>query len=479
MTTFYPAGGTNYSLNASIGSTDPSIILTSFTEPVSGTPYTMAYFNSSIMFGTIAPRTTSSEFISFTGITQNMDGTATLTGVIRGLQKAYPYTSSATFKLPHSGQSVFILSDVPQVFNEYSVIQNAEIITGQKQFPPGGDAAAPTSGSSYSAPTNNLEYASKEYVDNVALSGAPNANTVTKGIVQEATVTQVNNGSPTGSTGAVLFPSPADLAASIYGLQLPTSGQKAALPGDNGSPGASNLYMTQSGFQNEAEVFGTTTGCSTTSSYALTLSPALGSYVDGQRFVFKASFASTGSPNTSTLNVNGLGAGNIIKNGSPGQTLIANDVITGQMIQVVRGSPNFQMVSPSANLTFLGLFANGITTKSGSGTQNIAHGLGVTPKFIKITVLQSPGTSGNGSVSFGTYNGTTVSCTFMSLNVGSSGTGAIPAGTSSSFIAQGTDNNQSNFITAVPTFNATNIVLTWSATGSPTGTAEIMWEAQA
>lgn len=133
-TTFNPVGGQNYTLQASIGSTDTTITLTSFTEPVSGTPYTMANMNTDIAYGTIAPRTSSSEFISFTGITQNADGTATLTGVTRGLQKKYPFTSSATFKLPHSGQSIFILSDAPQLFNKYSVIENDETITGEKTF---------------------------------------------------------------------------------------------------------------------------------------------------------------------------------------------------------------------------------------------------------------------------------------------------------------------------------------------------------
>lgn len=150
---FYPTGGTTYYLGASIGSTDTTILLSSFLEPISGTPYTMALMNTTIAYGTIAPISAQSEFISFTGITQNADGTATLTGVTRGLSRSYPYTSSSTYKLPHAGQSIFILSDSPALFNKYAVIENDNAFTGANTVP------------TPSAPT---EIANKAYVDLVA-----------------------------------------------------------------------------------------------------------------------------------------------------------------------------------------------------------------------------------------------------------------------------------------------------------------------
>lgn len=131
---YNPAGGSTYNLNSSISSTATTITLSSFTEPVSGTPYTMVLLNTNIAFATIAPRTSSSEFISFTNIVQNGDGTATLTGVTRGLAKKYPFTEDVTFKLPHSGQSQFILSDAPQVWTEYPAKANDEDITGLWNF---------------------------------------------------------------------------------------------------------------------------------------------------------------------------------------------------------------------------------------------------------------------------------------------------------------------------------------------------------
>lgn len=132
---YYPFGGKTYNLETSISSTVTSITLSSFLEPVTDTPYTMALLNTTIAFGTIAPKTSSSEFISFTGITQNSNGTATLTGVTRGLAKKYPFTTDSSYKLPHSGQTQFIISDAPQVFFKYGSLVNDEVITGQWEAP--------------------------------------------------------------------------------------------------------------------------------------------------------------------------------------------------------------------------------------------------------------------------------------------------------------------------------------------------------
>lgn len=112
----YLYGGQNYKLQGTITSTASSITLRSFTEPITEEPITMALMNSTIAYGTISPKTNQSEFISFTGITQNADGTATLTGVTRGLKRGYDYSSSDDFKLSHQGGSEFILSDMPQAF---------------------------------------------------------------------------------------------------------------------------------------------------------------------------------------------------------------------------------------------------------------------------------------------------------------------------------------------------------------------------
>jgi hypothetical protein len=161
---FQPTGGSTYKLGASISSTDTSIRLASFTEPISNTPYTMANISSDIGYGTLSPQTASSEFISFSGITQNGDGSATLTGVIRGLSRSSPFSSSVTFKLPHSGQSIFILSDSPQEQKEFAIKRNAETIAGDWTF---------TGNTTFTVPPVS--------------PSAPDASTTTKGYVKMST----------------------------------------------------------------------------------------------------------------------------------------------------------------------------------------------------------------------------------------------------------------------------------------------------
>lgn len=199
---FNPTGGGTYYLSSTISSSQTTIKLSSFTEPTSGTPYTMAYLNSSIEYATIAPQTSQSEFISFSGITQNSDGSATLTGVVRGLSRSYPYTASATFALPHAGQSRFILSDAPQVFNSYASLSNTQTFTAVNTFgsttPPQYDA------NPVWANFSTQIFADVAYVNSVVAAGAANASETVKGIIQLATGAQAAAGTSSGSTGARL-----------------------------------------------------------------------------------------------------------------------------------------------------------------------------------------------------------------------------------------------------------------------------------
>lgn len=265
---FNPTAGGTYRLNSSIGSTDTTIKLSSFLEPVSNTPYTMAYLNSSIAYGTLDPQNpTRTELISFTGITQNSDGTALLTGVTRGVSRSYPYAASSTFALSHAGQSIFILSDSPQVFAQYTSKSNNEVITGLWSFPAAASSSNPLTlgqatstfvdfsssqtitGNKYfstsssvtfaappvsgSVPGAQNQLANKAYVDSVAIAGAPNASTSAKGIVQEATLSEVQAGTGTGTTGARLYVSPSVLVpglASSYALPISFSQFSSSTP---------------------------------------------------------------------------------------------------------------------------------------------------------------------------------------------------------------------------------------------------------
>lgn len=199
---FNTTGGGTYNLQATITSSQTTINLSSFLEPQSNIAYTMSYLNSSIEYATIAPQTSQSEFVSFTGITQNSDGSATLTGVQRGLDRSYPYTASSTLALPHAGQSRFILSNPPQVYNSYGALTNANTWSAVNTF------------SSTSPPTYDTDpvwanfstqiFADVAYVNSVVAAGAANASETVKGIVQLATGAQAALGTSLGSTAARL-----------------------------------------------------------------------------------------------------------------------------------------------------------------------------------------------------------------------------------------------------------------------------------
>ncbi len=82
-----------------------SVGIREFKQPVSGVKLQIGDFGT-IGFATLEPGSqTKKEFISFTGVTQNGDGSATLTGVVRGLGFVDPYTASSTLELAHSGGS--------------------------------------------------------------------------------------------------------------------------------------------------------------------------------------------------------------------------------------------------------------------------------------------------------------------------------------------------------------------------------------
>jgi len=470
VTTYYPSGGSTYTLQSSISSTQTTITLTSFTVPVSGDNFTMALMNTSIAYGTIAPRTSNAEFISFTGITQNADGTATLTGVTRGLDKNYPYTESTDFKVPHAGSTQFILSDAPQVFNKYAALQNDNTWTGRQQFPAGGSVSAAVVGVTYAAPTQDNEVATKKYIDDIAISGSPDATTSVKGIVELPTQTEQEAGTATGGTGATLV-----------------------------------LTNNQYGARNN---IGYAAGGGTPNTVTVTVTPTPTAYATGQVVGVLMPGTNTGAV---TLDVNSLGAKAVQLGGA---ALGAGAVTTNTVAGFLYNGTAFEMVS-SSNLisasavgyklalrnstgdvtvnttptastdaaskayvdSLVSVYKNGTTTKNaadGSTTQTIAHGLGVSPKYVKVIALASQAGASAGDMNtmlaITSYNGTTQS----SVSVYRQSTNNQTQATTFTLNGAGSDSATQS---GVVTYDATNITITWTKTGSPTGTYNILWEA--
>ena len=142
---------------------------------VAGTPLTMANFGS-IGYATIEPNSSSNqENISFTGLTQNSNGTATLTGVSRGLAFVYPYAATPSLGRSHATNALVVFSNSAPYYSQFAVKQNNEIITGQWTF------------------TNFPITASSSL-----------ASTTVAGTIQVATQAQIAAGTVTGSTGGFL-----------------------------------------------------------------------------------------------------------------------------------------------------------------------------------------------------------------------------------------------------------------------------------
>lgn len=120
----------------------------------------------------------------------------------------------------------------------------------------------------------------------------------------------------------------------------------------------------------------------------------------------------------------------------------------------------------SASITY----KSGAATKDltdASTTQNIAHGIGTTPKMVKVTGVSGEDplvsiattiyTDAQSSVYAMITNDTSAGATGATFRLANETIGAYQAG--------------------VVTVDATNIIITWTKTGLPAGTARLIWEA--
>ncbi len=342
---------------------DTEITLSSF-KTIDGVALTMANFGTK-GFCTLEPNSgTQEEQISFTGVTQNANGTATLTGVSNVLFIS-PYTESSGLAKTHAGGVVLVISNTAGFYNNFASRLDDETITQtwtftQPNYPRMDNVAV--------FPTDPEQLVPKAYADSLTFAGAPNASTSVQGLVQENTVSELNAGTAVGTTGALLFPTPADLAASIYGLQLPNANQKAALASDQ-APTASNLYITQKDEQRNVPIYGTDSVG--TDAYAITVTPAVSSYAAGMVFYFQAGVANTGP---ATLAVGSGGAKALVKGYNT--ALVTGDILLHQIVQVAYNTTNdnWQIISPVANAqTDTTVFANNLGAIDGTGGLGISN----------------------------------------------------------------------------------------------------------
>lgn len=219
------------SLNASIGANDTSMTLVSAVDAAGNT------LASSTYGFVIDEGTASEEFVlaNCTGVT--------CTGMIRGISPTTGNTTVTALKKAHRRGASVKITDSPlllittRILNGQENLPNtlsydsnksiastsnslahatwvnsnyvnkdfSETITGTKTFI--NEITIPT-------PTASTSAANKGYIDGVAIAGSPNAGTSTKGIVQEATTTEIIAGLATGTTGARLYINPSAISTS-------------------------------------------------------------------------------------------------------------------------------------------------------------------------------------------------------------------------------------------------------------------------
>lgn len=254
-------------------------------------------------FATIEPGNgTLEEQVVFTGVTQNSNGTATLTGVSSVLFIS-PYTQTSGLAKTHAGSVTLVISNTSGFYDSLTGKADDETITGTWTFTnpnyPRMDTATPF-------PIDNEQLATKAYADSLSFAGAPNASPTQKGIVEIATQAEVDARTKFGSTGAYVVPG--------------TETQRSTLLSDYVVDTSASVNVIK-----------------------IAPSPVITAYTTGQ--IFSTKVALTNTSTTPVINVNGLGNKNITR--SDGSTPAVGDLQIGSLIVVEYDGTNFEVLTPS------------------------------------------------------------------------------------------------------------------------------------
>ena len=176
------------------------------------------------------------EFASFTGLTQNSDGTATLSGVSRGLERYEPFSASTTLQTAHAGGSQVVVGNSPPCFYEnYTASTQSETITGQWTFSDLPESSL--------AATTSSQFTNKAYVDATANAGAATSTETNGGIVELATQLEMASSTDNGATQPTVV-------QSKYGTSTPSgtsySGLYFPVTKNNGKLSQLFLDLTES-----------------------------------------------------------------------------------------------------------------------------------------------------------------------------------------------------------------------------------------
>ena len=225
----------------------------------------------------------------------------------RGLSRVDAYTEVTANKLVHNrGASVKVTN--------VSAINIQRLLNGDETFNSvAWTGVASIAGLSTPGAGEVTKAASVAYVNAVAIAGASDATTTTKGIVEEATQAEIAAGTAAGATAARLFTNPSTLAPHI---------------------------------QSGAWLSAVEDGTGSDDTYTAALTPALTAYTTGMMVNIKLTVANTGA---CTLNLNGLGAKNIKKYvaGAQGDPE-TGDIVANQFCMFYYDGTSMVLLNPSA-----------------------------------------------------------------------------------------------------------------------------------
>lgn len=502
-----PVAGFNYYLAGSgVTGSNGSITLQSLTIPQTGYLLQDSDFSNTFYITLEPGNAKKQEIAGCTTVTQNANGTATLSGCSRGLLPFSPYTASSTYAFTHAGGTTVIFSDPPQLFNQYPAKDNNETITGQWSF-----SQLPTS--TTSTPTDPSQLITLYQFQQATSTGGINASELVKGVSQLATGVQAQSGTSLGSTGArLVLPNSLSNATSSATILVPITNSNGKL--HNSFGGATSSLATLD--TNVLVVQNPTNATSTPTANKIPIATASGTldtWVNDniQNFTTAENFAAS---STALAVYAGYTDGKLYHTGAtvgtstygfvgfiqPGVSAATSSLIAVQTAGIMNGFTGLatgttyylsntsstisatvgtfaykigKAVSSTALLINKGLkVANGTTSFSATATTTII--LGFRPQKISIYATIATGNSFFSESSGGWDENNGDNCVFGTYTAGTAGVGT--SGDAWRVNDNGTSNSE---IGSVVNVAETDFQLANVETGSITPSVNIFWQATA
>lgn len=366
-----------------------------------------------IGFGTLQPgEGTLEEQISFTGVTQNVNGTATLTGV-KTVDFLYPYTQTSGLAKTHAGSTSFVISNTSGFYDELTSKDNDETINGVWTFntPP----------NTPSDPVTMDDLARKSWVLSVVNGGDITTNALIEaGTAGETLV--AGNLVYLKSTDARWWKCDADTASTVNAVQLGIA-QGSGTAGNPISGGVlrKGLDTNQSGGSIGLAYAGNTAGAIVTSPGTTT--KVVGEFTSATDVVFDPYFSSLPSQSEKDALVGSSGTPPSSSNKFVDHALAATTATAGIAEQATLAEVNAGTATGSQGNLFINPAAPG------------SYGMGVGPATVAKTYF-------NMQLPFLLYTGNNGGATetdFVNWDRSSADVEVPPMGTHVNFVAVGAD----------------------------------------